>query len=61
MEIGGFAPDADGKGYRDGTENNSTPVSFSLTMIRKGQIKNVEKGNVLGQISFIKEIFGIAA
>jgi hypothetical protein len=29
-------------------------------MIRKGQIKNVEKGDVMGQISFINEIFGVA-
>ncbi len=33
----------------------------AMNMIRKGQIKNVEKGNVLGQISFINEIFGCAA
>ncbi|MEN9871809.1 MAG: hypothetical protein RLZZ171_2801 [Cyanobacteriota bacterium] len=32
-----------------------------MNMIRKGQIKGVEKGDVLGQISFIKEIFGLAA
>jgi hypothetical protein len=30
-------------------------------MIRKGQVKDIEKGNVMGQISFINEIFGIAA
>ena len=32
----------------------------TMNMIRKGQIKNVERGNVLGQIKFIHSIFGIA-
>lgn len=33
----------------------------SMNMIRKGQIKNVGKGDVLGQVSFINQIFGLAA
>jgi transposase, IS6 family len=33
----------------------------AMNMIRKGQIKKIEKGDALGQISFIHEIFGIAA
>ena len=33
----------------------------SMNMIRKGQIKGVEKGDILGQISFINKIFEIAA
>ena len=33
----------------------------AMNMLRKGQIENVEKGDVMGQISFINEIFGIAA
>lgn len=33
----------------------------AMNVIRKGQIKNVEKGDVMGQISFIDKIFGIAA
>jgi transposase-like protein len=33
----------------------------SMNMIRKGQIKGVEKGDVMGQISFIHEIFGVVA
>ncbi len=32
-----------------------------MNMIRKGQIDNVEKGDVIGQISFINQIFGVAA
>ena len=31
-----------------------------MNAIRKGQIKNVERGDVLGQIKFIHSIFGIA-
>ena len=30
-------------------------------MIRKGQISGIAKGNVMGQVSFIHEIFGITA
>lgn len=33
----------------------------AMNMIRKGQIKNVEKGDVMGQISLINKIFGVAA
>jgi hypothetical protein len=33
----------------------------SMNMIRKGQIEDVEKGDVMGQISFIHEIFGVVA
>ncbi len=33
----------------------------AMNMIRKGQIENVEKGDVIGQISFINQIFGVAA
>ena len=32
----------------------------SMNMIRKGQIENVERNDVLGQIKFIKSLFGIA-
>ena len=31
-----------------------------MNMIRKGQIKNVGKDDVRGQISFINQIFGLA-
>jgi hypothetical protein len=33
----------------------------AMNMIRKGQIKGVKKEDVMGQISFINEIFGVAA
>jgi len=33
----------------------------AMNMIRKGQINNVEKGDIMGQISFINQIFGLAA
>lgn len=32
----------------------------SMNIIRKGQVKNVERGDVLGQIRFIHSLFGIA-
>ena len=33
----------------------------AMNQIRKGQIVGVPKGDVTGQISFINEIFGVAA
>ena len=33
----------------------------SMNMIRKGQIEGAEKEDVMGQISFINQIFGVAA
>ena len=30
-------------------------------MIRKGQIKDAEKGDVIGQISFINQVLRVAA
>ena len=32
-----------------------------MNMIRKGQIKNVEKGNIVGQVHFIHQAFGLVA
>jgi IS6 family transposase len=33
----------------------------SMHLIRKGQVHGVEKGNVVGQLSFIVHLFGVAA
>ena len=33
----------------------------AMNTIRKGQLKDTEKGDVMGQISFINQIFGVAA
>ncbi len=33
----------------------------AMNMIRKGQINDIDKGDVIGQISFINEIFGVVA
>lgn len=33
----------------------------AMNMIRKGQIQGVEKGNILGQLEFVYQIFGVAA
>lgn len=32
-----------------------------MNMIRKGQVEDVEKGNVIGQVSLIVHLFGVAA
>jgi transposase, IS6 family len=32
-----------------------------MNMVRKGQIRGVEKGDILGQIAFIARLFGVAA
>ncbi len=32
-----------------------------MNMIRKGQILGVEKGDILGQVEFVSQIFGVAA
>ena len=33
----------------------------AMHMIRKGQIEGVGKGDILNQVNFIEELFGIAA
>jgi transposase-like protein len=33
----------------------------AMNMIRKGQIQGVDKGDVIGQISFLHQIFGVAS
>ena len=33
----------------------------TMNMIRKGQIQGIEKGDILGQVKFIAQIFGVAA
>jgi hypothetical protein len=30
-------------------------------MVRKGQMRGVEKGDILGQVAFIARLFGVAA
>ena len=32
-----------------------------MNMVRKGQIRGVEKGDILGQVAFISSLFGVAA
>src|SRR5207247_4656231 len=32
-----------------------------MHMVRKGQIRGVEKGDILGQVAFIASLFGVAA
>jgi transposase-like protein len=33
----------------------------SINMIRKGQMRGVEKGDITGQVAFIASLFGVAA
>jgi IS6 family transposase len=33
----------------------------SMNMLRKGQVHEVKKGNIIGQISFIASLFGLVA
>lgn len=33
----------------------------AMNMIRKGQVQDVEKGNVRAQIEFVSQIFGLIA
>ena len=33
----------------------------AMNMIRKGQVEGIEQGDIMGQISFIHQIFGVAA
>ena len=32
-----------------------------LNMVRKGQMRGVEKGDILGQVTYISSLFGVAA
>jgi hypothetical protein len=32
-----------------------------MNMIRQGQIQELEKGDILGQVKFIAQIFGVVA
>ena len=32
-----------------------------MNLIRKGQVKRAEKGDVIGQISFLHQLLGVAA
>jgi hypothetical protein len=33
----------------------------TMNMIRKGQIRGIEKGEILAQVEFVSQIFGVAA
>jgi IS6 family transposase len=32
-----------------------------MNMVRKGQMRGVEKGDIMGQVAFISSLFGVAA
>jgi transposase-like protein len=51
-----------GMGFGSFNSTRRTLRGFeAMNMIRKGQVKGVEKGDILGQISFIHQIFSVAA
>ncbi len=33
----------------------------AMNMLRKGQMRGVEKGDIMGQVAFIASLFGVAA
>jgi len=33
----------------------------AVNMLRKGQMHGVEKGDIMGQVAFISDLFGVAA
>jgi len=50
------------------TEVNAEVIRYSIlsgyetmNMIRKGQVKGVEKGDILAQVRLIERLFGLAA
>ncbi len=51
-----------GMGFQSFNTARRTLRGFeSMNMIRKGQIWGVDKGDVVGQISFIHQVFGVAS
>jgi transposase, IS6 family len=37
-------------------------VSYEvMNMVRKGQMRGAEKGDIMGQVAFISSLFGVAA
>ena len=50
-----------GMGFKSFNTARRTLRGFeAMNMVRKGQIQRVEKGDVIGQISFIHQLFGVA-
>lgn len=33
----------------------------AMNMLRKGQIQDIEKGDILGQVEFVSQVFRVAA
>ena len=51
-----------GLGFKSFSTANCTLQGYeAMAMIRKGQVQSADRGDVTGQISFIHQIFGIAA
>jgi len=51
-----------GMGFKSFNTARRTLRGFeAMNMLRKGQIQRVEKGDVIGQLSLIHQLFGVAA
>jgi IS6 family transposase len=51
-ELGFFSPE---------TAWNTLQGYEVMNMVRKGQMRGVEQGDIIGQIAFISSLFGVAA
>ncbi len=40
---------------------NTLQGDEAMNMVRKGQMRGVDKGNIMGQVTFIARLFGAAA
>ena len=51
-----------GLGFKSLHTARRTIIGYeTMNMVRKGQIQQVEKGDILGQVEFVSQIFGVAA
>lgn len=50
-----------GLGFKSFPTARRTIIGYeTMSMVRKGQIQQVEKGDILGQVEFVSQIFGVA-
>ena len=51
-----------GLGFKSFHTARRTVIGYeTMNMVRKGQIQQVEKGDILGQVEFVSQIFAVAA
>ncbi len=50
-----------GLGFKSFPTAKRTIIGYeTMSMVRKRQIQQVEKGDILGQVEFVSHIFGVA-